>query len=155
MKLYLVRHGDYLVDAVQGLDVLSEQGTNDIIQMTHFLKPLNISVSTILHSEKNRAQQTAALLADGFVSQTPPLQHEGLRPDDDVSMIANEIIQMNDDVVLVGHLPFMGKLVSYLLTGSEDKELVNFQTCTLVCLEQINRATWTIKWMLSPEVMNS
>lgn len=153
MKLYLARHGDYLLDTSQSMDVLTEKGRNDIILTANFLKKMNLRVSNILHSGKYRAQQTAELLSEGIACDQPPQSYPGLNPNDDVTAIAHEVAHWNDDVLLVGHLPFMGRLVSLLITGDENKEIVNFQTGVLVCLDQIDRTRWMINWVLTPELL--
>jgi len=154
MKLYLVRHGDYTVDTMRRLDVLNEKGTKEIIRVANFLSHLNLHVSNILHSGKFRAQQTAELLANGIVCNQPIQSRQGLDPNDDVTAVANEIAHWSDDVLLVGHLPFMSKLVSKLLTGNENKDILAFKTGTFVCLEQIDRARWMVNWMLVPDLLN-
>lgn len=152
MKLYLARHGDYVLS--QGLDVLSEKGSNDMMCLAALLKPMNLHVASILHSGKNRAQQTAELLTQGFYCKTSPESHLGLKPDDDVLMVAEELTHWNEDVLIVGHLPFMGRFVSQLLIGNDKKEIINFQTGTLVCLSQLDKAHWVIDWVLNPECCN-
>lgn len=156
MKLYLVRHGDYTMEITKemtALDVLSEQGTKDITNLMNFLKPKNLEVASIFHSGKNRAQQTAELLAQGFVCDQAPQVYRGLQPGDDVAVIADDVSQWEEDVLVVGHLPFMGRLVSQLTTGQENHEVVNFQTGVMVCLNQIDRRRWTIEWVLSPSIL--
>jgi phosphohistidine phosphatase len=151
MKLYLARHGDYTLNT-NGLDVLTERGVEDITRIAKWLKPLNLQVANIFHSGKNRAQQTAGLLAEGFSSDQPPASRTGLNPDDDVSGLLSELGDFGDNMLVVGHLPFLDKLVSQLLTGGEDKIIVNFQTGTLACLSQIDQVRWAIDWVVTPEV---
>lgn len=150
MKLYLARHGDYALDTAQGLDVLTDQGRNEITQLATQLRQMNLQVENILHSEKNRAKQTAELLASGITSKEAPIVYKGLNPDDEVSEIAGEIPHWNKDLLIVGHLPFMSKLVSFLLIRHEFPEIVNFQTGTIACLGQIDKTQWAIDWVLSP-----
>lgn len=152
MKLYLMRHGDYVMDMAQQMDVLSETGKNDIGKMADFLTRFNLRVSNILHSEKFRAKQTAELIAQGVTSAEAPQPHSGLQPNDEVAAFANEINQWREDTLVVGHLPFMGRLVSQLLVGNEYKEIVDFQTGTLVCLEQIEQDRWLLNWVLTPSL---
>ena len=139
MKLYLARHGDYVLDT-KGLDGLTEKGQHDIIQLANQLKQMKIQVERILHSGKNRAQQTAELLAEGIASKEAPVAYSGLSPNDEVSRLADELPHWNKDILIVGHLPFMGKLVSYLLTHQDFPEIVNFQTGTIVCLSRESAA---------------
>ncbi len=152
MKLYLARHGDYTLDPIQNMDVLSEKGMNDVLAITNWLKPLNLSVASIWHSSKNRAQQTAGILAAAFTAKKAAAYHEGLEPDDDIDRVTAEIQHSDDDMVVVGHLPFMSKLTSHLLIGDENRELINFATGSLVCLSQIDKTHWVMDWMLTPDM---
>jgi phosphohistidine phosphatase len=152
MKIYLARHGDYTVD-MTNLDMLTEKGKQDMSAMAHFLQGLNLRVVNIFHSVKNRAQQSAELLAQGIVSETPMEMRRGLAPEDDEVAFANEIIHWDDDILVVGHLPFIGRLVSLLVTGNPNKEIVEFETGTLVCLEQKEQTRWAIRWVLATELL--
>lgn len=153
MKLYLVRHGDYMMKLdLSGLDILSEQGTNEVTNLANHLKPKNLQVTNILHSGINRARQTAELLAQGFVCQAAPEEYRGLKPDDEVAEIFNDVMRLHENTLLVGHMPFMGRLVSQLITGNEFQNVVNFQTAVMACLSGGGRK-WVIDWVLSPEVV--
>ncbi|MBX3709139.1 MAG: phosphohistidine phosphatase SixA [Gammaproteobacteria bacterium] len=152
MKIYLARHGDYLLDTTRHLDVLTEKGTKDIIRLANFLRCSNEHVSHVFHSGKYRAQQTAELLIQGFICEQPIQSKSGLNPNDDITDFANELSHWGNDVLIVGHLPFMSKLVSALTIGNENKEIVDFQAGTLVCLETIDHVRWVIKWVLTPDL---
>jgi phosphohistidine phosphatase len=154
MKLYLARHGDYTLNST-GVDVLSERGTNDITYVAKWIKPMNLAVSHIFHSGKNRAQQTAELLAEGFICEEGPVSHAGLNPNDEVATIVSEVLIEENNMLLVGHLPFMDRLVSLLLTGQDSKNIINFQTGTLVCLSQIDQFRWVIDWVLTPSMFST
>jgi len=53
--------------------------------------------------------------------------------------------------MLVGHLPFMERLASFLITGSADKPVIRFQNSGIVCLEkETDAGHWTIRWTLFP-----
>jgi phosphohistidine phosphatase len=55
--------------------------------------------------------------------------------------------------MLVGHLPFMEKLTSYLVTGNADKTVFKFQNGGIVCLEEdVAKNSWFIKWTLMPHI---
>lgn len=154
MKLYLMRHGDYVAEDVRHGNPLSEKGQRDIRQIADFLSIHPIHVSRILHSEKLRAQQTASLLAQGLRCEKAPEEVRGLNPSDDVAAFAEELQHGEEDIALVGHLPFMGRLVGLLVSRNENKEIVTFQPGTLVCLEKIEAMRWMINWVLSPALFN-
>lgn len=155
MKLYLARHGDYLMDATKQLDVLTEKGIQQITKLGAFLKQADIHLSGIFHSGKHRAEQTAALLANDLLPNHAIQIYPGTQPNDDVVDFATELSQLHDDILVVGHLPFMGRLVSQLMIGNDSKDLINFQTGTLVCMESIDHGRWIIHWVLTPALFMS
>lgn len=153
MKLYLARHGEYIAHGIHQLGSLSEKGKNDIEQLATFLQSSHIKVAKIFHSGKARAEETAQLLTKAFICSSPIALSAGMNPEDDVSAFAEVVNTWDEDVLLVGHLPFMGRLVGKLLVNNEDKEIVVFQPGSLVCLERMNHIKWVIHWMLNPEIV--
>ena len=76
----------------------------------------------------------------------------GLKPLDDVSAFA-ATINSRDNLMFVGHLPFMERLTSYLITGSVDRPVFKFQNGGIVCLDRDQDTDfWFIKWTLMPEI---
>ena len=55
--------------------------------------------------------------------------------------------------MVVGHLPFMGRLVSRLVVAGEEAQAVVFRAGSVVCLERLENESWSIAWMISPEVV--
>ena len=79
--------------------------------------------------------------------------HGSINPMDMPTVIAEEIGQWQQDVLIVGHLPFLAKLVTLLVSDHEDPAIVSFTPGTMVCLEQIDIGEWQINWMLRPELL--
>lgn len=154
MKLYLMRHGDYVTDRLN-LDVLTEKGIQQVTNMAAWLNGRQLGISSILHSHKNRAIQTANIMANGLAIASALQLHMGLNPGADLREFAAEISALDQEVLAVGHLPFMGRLVSYLVCHDENKITVDFQPGTLVCLMRHGRDQWVIEWVLSPTLFNS
>jgi phosphohistidine phosphatase len=76
----------------------------------------------------------------------------GLSPNDPVEPAARTITDWTSDVMLVGHLPSMGKLVAHLVAGDERKPVAAFVPGTVVCLQQDEAGGWVIGWMVRPEL---
>ena len=106
----------------------------------------------VAHSGKLRAQQTAELLATALAPGTVPEIMTGLNPNDPVEPMARGIADWTSDVMLVGHLPFMGKLAARLVAGDERRPVAAFVPGTVVCLEQAEAGDWVIAWMVRPEL---
>jgi phosphohistidine phosphatase len=69
---------------------------------------------------------------------------------DDVAAFA-ATIDPDTNTMLVGHLPFMERMTSYLVTGSVDQPVFKFQNSGIVCLDQDPETkSWIIIWTLMP-----
>lgn len=153
MKLYLVQHAKAASKDVDPQRPLTEEGLRDIRRVAEFIKPLNLFVDYLWHSGKTRAQQTAEILAEVVKVRKEMAAHEGLAPNDDVSTLRDEIISDRQDIMIVGHLPFLGKLASLLLTNSESSNTVAFKQGGIVCLTCEQAEQWQIDWMIIPELL--
>ncbi len=156
MKLYLVQHGEALAKAVDPDRPLSERGRADVGRLAGFLERAGVRAARVIHSGKARARQTADLLARAMAPAGVGEVHAGLGPNDPPDAFAAEARAWSDDVVVVGHLPFMGKLAARLVTGRDEVDAVAFQPGAMVCLERAEGAegaAWTIAWMLCPELL--
>lgn len=151
MRLYLVQHGEALSKDVDPERALSDVGRADAERLASFLAPRRLSLSRVLHSGKLRAQQTAAVLANAFASKVTLEETEGIDPLDDPQTLVDTVAGWQEDVLIVGHLPFLAKLVGQLLTGSDDP-LVGFEPGTLVCLER-SEDRWSVIWVVPPELL--
>jgi phosphohistidine phosphatase len=149
MKIYLVQHGEAAAKEVEPERPLTEQGMKDVQRIAEALKRAGVEVKRVIHSGKLRAQQTAEILA---IEIAPKLQ---LETSDLINPNDNPVaFDLQTDTVVVGHLPFMAKLVSHLVTGDESQTLVAYQPGSIVCLELIEKDNWQINWMLRPELLD-
>jgi len=152
MSLYLVQHGKSLPEEIDPDRPLSGEGVTAVYHIARKAAEYNIPVSQIIHSGKTRAQQTAEIISAHVKPESGIKKASGLNPNDDVTSIASQV-SGSENIMLVGHLPFMERLVSYLITGTIDKTVVKFQNGGIVCLDQEpDKGTWFIKWTLMPEV---
>jgi phosphohistidine phosphatase len=150
MALYLVQHGKSLPKDIDPQQGLSQEGIAEVQRIAQVAKGHNIRVRQIRHSTKERARRTAVLFQEVLAPQKPMLVMEGLGPLDDVTAVAGRIID-EPDLMLVGHLPFMERLASYLITGSIETKVLKFQNGGIVCLDREPESVdWFIKWTLVP-----
>lgn len=152
MKIYWVQHGDSLPQDIDPEQPLSEKGKKDIVRLAHFLSKRDILVSHLYHSGKLRAKETAELLAPNITSLKGIEIFPGISPMDDVNPVIDKINTWNEDVLLVSHLPFITKCISKLLTGDENKPIVNVERGSLICLEKSDNNQFLIHWMLRPQL---
>jgi len=154
MKIYLVQHGEAAAKEVDPDRPLTEKGITDVQRVASGLKHAGVEVKRVIHSGKLRAKQTAEILA---TVTAPMLQLETsdlINPNDNPGAFDLQTDGGNTDTVVVGHLPFMAKLVSHLVTGDESQTLVAYQPGSVVCLELIEKDNWQINWMLRPELLD-
>ncbi len=152
MAIFLVQHGKSLPKEADPENGLSEEGMGDAARIADVAKGYQVHVPEIRHSGKKRARQTAEIFASALNPERGVQQASGLKPMDDVTGVAGEI-NNQDDIMLVGHLPFMGRLTSYLITGTIDTPVFKFQNAGIVCLEQDpDSRSWVIKWTLMPNI---
>lgn len=153
MLLYLVQHAEAKKEEEDAARPLSEKGMRDIRNMALHLSNCGITVGTILHSGKLRARQTAEVLS-GFLRPGKGISEtEGLAPLDDPGIIETRLKGLNEPLMLVGHLPHLGKLVSLLLCGDLERDIVFFRMAGAACLERDEKGNWSLKWMIIPDIL--
>ncbi len=153
MRCYLVQHGKSLSKAEDPSRALTKEGIDESTRSSEFLSHMGLSISLIQHSGKARAQQTATILAGGVGGR--PEQIKGLAPLDDPELMADLLSETSHDVMLVGHLPHLEGLASILLTGRADQKPVQFRNSGIVCLERNEDTTWSLVWLITPELLDA
>lgn len=152
MALFLVQHGKNLKKDVDPGQPLSDEGVSEVKRIAQTASNYNVQVDEIRHSGKQRALQTAEIFADYLQAPGGIHEMEGIKALDDVAPIA-ETIEANKNIMLVGHLPFMERLTSYLTAGNQDITVMKFQNGGIVCLDQLDDSgDWAIKWTLMPNI---
>jgi len=152
MVLYLVQHADAKRQEEDPSRPLSEKGLQDIKRVASYASKLNIRVYKIFHSNKLRAKQTAEVLSENVKPIKGVSEVEGLAPLDNPDIWAERLKDIPDDVILVGHLPHLGKLASLLLCGNTEKNVVGFKMGGIACLKKDDAGVWSFEWMLTPEI---
>jgi phosphohistidine phosphatase len=153
MKLYLIQHGAALAKEVDPARPLSESGLQDVQAMAEFLTGAGIRVERVWHSGKLRAEQTAHLLVKAVLPRGRMEKVGGIGPNDDVAGFVSDADVWEQDILVVGHLPFLSRLVARLVAGDPELELVQFLPGSVVCLERCEIDRWMLLWMLRPELL--
>lgn len=154
MKLYCVRHGEAEESDINPERPLTEKGRADVENVARFMGESGLHLDCMLYSPKRRAVETALIFAKYLnaqqVTECMPLLDEN----NDVSPLVDMIPAWSQDTMLVGHLPFMYKLVSALVLGKTDYyPIVNYPPGTVICLDRYNDERWIISWLLSPQMV--
>ncbi len=147
MAIYLARHGEAVSVEKDPEKPLSHKGKSEVEKMADLLKSLGLKVNKIKHSEKKRARETAEIFSSKISSGTVS-EIQGLNPNDDVKTFWKEYKNI-DDIMYVGHLPFMERLAAFIITGDDKNTLLKIKTGGVVCLEK-KGDNWYIGWMMNP-----
>jgi phosphohistidine phosphatase len=154
MRLYLVQHGAAKSEAEDPQRGLSDEGQRTVEAIPEFLLSVHLPVDRIEHSEKLRARQTAEILAARLRPVEGTKQVTGMAPNDDVGPILSRLEkESSKNLMLVGHLPHLSRLVARLLGLSTDRTVVQFQMGGVVCLDRGEAGQWILRWALVPELL--
>ena len=153
MFLYLVQHGDAKKEEEDPARPLSDKGIEDVKKVASFMFRLKITPEEVLHSSKLRARQTAEIIADSLSIKKGVSETEGLAPLNEPILWAEKLKTKTHSLMLVGHLPHLGKLSSFLLSGDKKKSIIAFKMGGVVCMKRDDSGTWTLQWMITPEIV--
>ena len=153
MKIYLVQHGKAAAKDVDPERPLTEQGMTDVQRVARTLKHAGVEVKRVIHSGKLRARQTAEILATEIAPMLQLETSDLINPNDSPAAFDLQTASGGMDTMVVGHLPFMAKLVAHLVTGDDNNLLVAYQPGSVVCLESADKDNWQINWMIRPELL--
>ncbi len=152
MPIYLVQHAQSLSKEVDPKKGISEEGRADTERIAEVAKGYQVNVSQIQHSGKKRARQTAEIFAAalnvGAVGESPL----PVNPLDDVQDLA-KALNPSSQLMIVGHLPHLERLASWLIVKKTDHLVFKFQNSGIICLDKKAEGEfWHIKWTLMPKI---
>ncbi len=153
MFVYLVQHAEAKSEQEDPSRSLSEKGMQNIKKVASYASQYNLKVHMIFHSTKLRAKQTAEVLSEHLKSANGISEVDGLAPLDDPAIWAQRLKDIPEDVILVGHLPHLDKLASLLLCGEKEKNVISFKMAGIVCLQRTDTESYSLQWMVTPEVV--
>ncbi|HEX8917961.1 MAG TPA: phosphohistidine phosphatase SixA [Chloroflexota bacterium] len=151
MQLFLIRHGKAEPTAASDrARRLTGGGRKSVERVARRLKRADIQVDLVLCSTLTRARQTAEILSE---SLSAPLEEvDWLGPSDDVSGAERLVAHRGEQsIMLVGHLPFMQYMASYLLTRDPAGVSIHFSTGAAACFSS-DGGSWQLDWLLTPDV---
>jgi phosphohistidine phosphatase len=155
MRLYLVRHGEAVAQEEDGERPLTEQGRQEVRAVAQLLARLGESrPAAIVHSGKTRARQTAEIIADSLGQADALREEEDLTPNANPKRWVKRLDDGGEALMLVGHLPHLGRLLATLLEQDPESELVHFEKAAVVCLAGED-GSWGIEWMLTPALAHA
>jgi phosphohistidine phosphatase len=129
---------------------LSETGRAELQTVAKYLAA-QAQAADIVHSGKTRAEQSAQILHTALPNASVQMR-PGLNPNDDVHALADDLQHETQDLVVVGHLPYVSRLTSLLICGDADRSVFMFDTGSCVALQR-HGDTWCVRWMLDPHLL--
>jgi len=152
MAVYLVQHGKSLPKDKDPEQGLSEEGIAEVMRIAEVARGYDIAVKSIVCSMKKRAFQTAEIFTSILAAGTEVRKIEGIKPLDDVADFA-KTIKNEDNLMVVGHLPFMQRLISFLILDSIEPAVFKVQNSGIVCLDKDpDTDRWIIRWAIMPDI---
>ena len=154
VKIYLVRHGaaKQISKGGDAARTLSDVGHDEVGRMASFLGR-SIRVPQVLHSGLLRAAQTALILSQTLSpGRMAEESSTSMSPMADVEPFAESLARTTEDVMVVGHMPFLGRLVAYIITGDADADVCDFETAAVACLQDTDNG-WVLQWLVSPRLL--
>lgn len=151
MHLYIVRHGEALSKEEDPNRALNEMGKAQAAKIGLFLQEKNQPVREIFHTSKERAKQTAEIIA-GYFPQVKIDLLSALEPEEDVAKLCHAVEYFTASTLLVGHIPQVELLATYLLRGNPNPPIVAFETASIICFKK-ETSFWTLNWFVSPTLL--
>lgn len=117
MKLYLIRHGEAVNGDPDDINrQLTERGEQHAKNAARWLaKTINGPVE-IWASPYLRTQQTAKPIAEALAVKVTT--HRCLQPEMTPQKVIDELIDKKQNIILITHLPLVGRLASLLTEGA-------------------------------------
>ena len=131
MNLYLLRHGiavdpsepDFARDAERPL---TPKGRRRLLQIAKAMAALKISFDVILSSPYVRAAETAEIVARSLKRRKQLKFTDDLTPAGNpksLIQLVNDLRPRPENILLVGHEPYLSKLIALLTAGNTSMEI--------------------------------
>jgi len=163
VNLYLLRHGIAVDPGSPGYENDSERplipkGERRLRDAAAAMKKLELSFDLILSSPFVRAKQTAEIVASELKLKKRVEFFDGLVPGGNPKALIhalNELKPALEDVLLVGHEPYLSQLISLLVSGDANAaiEMKKGGLCKLETGELRQGQCARLAWLLTPAQM--
>ena len=163
MDLYVLRHGvaedrGSAGCANDGERPLTAKGARRMARQVRGLRSLEVSIDVVVTSPLVRAVQTAEVVHEGLAVTGRLVTSNALAPGGSPSQLVSHLAtgySSADDVMVVGHEPYLSSLISVLTTG-DPEPVVRLRKGALCKLRlpapKYGRCGW-IEWSMTPKQM--
>lgn len=146
--IYLVHHADAVAPDVDAQRPLSAAGRAHVERLSREVAARGVKPDIIWHSGKLRARQTA----EAFWRACNPLAvfsaMRGLQPSDPPEWVRDMLAGESREVMLVGHLPHLPRLLDLLVGDTPRAVPAEFPLHGIVALANAD-GSWTEVWRIS------
>jgi phosphohistidine phosphatase len=162
-EIYILRHGiavergtgTYAKDSERPL---TAEGRKKMQRIAKTLRRFELSFDLILSSPYIRARQTAEIVAKFLKAERRLKFSEHLAAEGEAEDLINQLRGLYHSprsVLLVGHEPYLSRLISVLLTGEPDLGLTLKKggLCKLTVPRLAYARSATLEWLLAPRLM--
>ncbi|HTQ51991.1 MAG TPA: phosphohistidine phosphatase SixA [Candidatus Acidoferrales bacterium] len=163
MNLYILRHGIAVERGAPGFKTdadrpLTPKGRRQLGQIAAAMQSMGLDFNLILSSPFLRARQTAEIVAKTLKLDKRLAFSDALTPDGDAKTLIRQLHELKpapENILLVGHEPYLSRLVALLISGGELAG-VGLKKGGLCKLEigslRFGRCA-TLTWLLTPKQM--
>jgi len=161
MNLFILRHGLAVEPGSAGFKrdsdrPLTPKGERKLWKIGQAVEELEICFDWILSSPYLRARQTAEIIAEVLDVPKKLEMCEALAPGGSPARLIDTINARKpapENVLLVGHEPYLSELISLLISGSKDIPLIMKKAglCKLAVDSLRNGKCATLEWLLAPK----
>jgi phosphohistidine phosphatase len=147
VRLFALRHGkagDGFPDEVREL---TERGRRNVADVIAQRDDELLNIGLLLHSPLVRARETAEIVLQHMHIDPRVEESSLIKPGSDVEDFANYLAEVNEDVLICTHNPFVADLVTYL-----SGKAVLMPTSSLAALEfdTPSRGNARLLWLENP-----
>jgi phosphohistidine phosphatase len=163
MNLYILRHGLAAErgGAGHGKDSdrpLTPKGERKLWKTAEAMEALKLSFDLILSSPYTRARQTAQIIAEAFNARGELEFSDALAPNGSAKKVIELIAALKpapENVLLVGHEPYLSEFISLLATGETSSSVVLKKggLCKVSAEALKPGRCAVIEWLLTPRQM--
>jgi phosphohistidine phosphatase len=132
--IYLVHHGDAVGPEVDPQRPLSERGLAAVLLVADEARRRGAKPDCIWHSGKLRARQTAEACWKLCNPLAPMTAERGLQPTDPPAWMHDRLLGETRDVMVVGHMPHLPRLLRMLIGEDPETSTVSFPLHGIVAL---------------------
>ncbi len=163
MEIYILRHGIAVEPGTPGYETdaerpLTPEGERKLKQIAEAMEALELSFDLILSSPYRRARETAEIVAEGLRARKKLELSDTLTPSGNTTKLVellNHLHPRPENVLLVGHEPYLSGLISLLVSGKPDFAVVMKKggLCRLSAEGLKHGRCATLEWLLTPKQM--